>query len=164
MHFNGVMLFEDEPKRECWHEAGHAVIANQLGMTVLAIGFCWPNGPNGGAYPSTWVPTEGFENDSVAKQLLSGSGAEILKLGDFDVTACNSDVRAFRTLGCPFSRDHYINEAIEILKTKDDALVRVYEQLMKERTNPSHEPFVDTDGIKKQKHLTQEEFESLVVS
>jgi hypothetical protein len=27
---------------------------------------------------------------------------------------------------------------------------------------PSHEPFIDADGIKKQKHLTQEEFESLV--
>jgi hypothetical protein len=84
--------------------------------------------------------------------------------GDFDVPACNSDVQAFRTMGCPFSRDHYINEAIEILKTKDDALVRVYEQVMKERTNPPRERFVDTDGIKKQKHLTQEEFESAVVS
>jgi hypothetical protein len=42
MQFNGVMLFEEEPERECWHEAGHAVMAKHLGMTVIAIGFSWP--------------------------------------------------------------------------------------------------------------------------
>ena len=34
MPFNGVVLFENEPDRECWHEAGHAVVANHLGMTT----------------------------------------------------------------------------------------------------------------------------------
>ena len=162
MQFNGVMLFEEEPERECWHEAGHAVMAKHLGMTVIAIGFSWPNGPNGEAYPSTWIPTDGFDKDSVAKQLVSGSAAEILELGDFDAMACNSDLRAFKALECPVSHDHYISSAVEILKTRHGALTRVYERLMKERTNPSREPFIDTDGIKKQKHLTHEEFESLV--
>jgi hypothetical protein len=162
MQFNGVMLFEEEPERECWHEAGHAVMAKHLGMTVMAIGFSWPNGPNGEAYPSTWIPTDGFDKDSVAKQLMSGSAGEILGIGDFDIMARNSDLQAFKSLGCPFSHDHYINWAVEILKTKHGALAGVYERLMKERTNPSHEPFIDADGIKKQKHLTQEEFESLV--
>jgi hypothetical protein len=162
VHFKGVILSEDEPERECWHEAGHAVIANYLGMTVLAIGISWPNGPGAGAYPSTWVPTDGFDKDSIASQLLSGSAAEILKLGDFDVMACNSDVQGFKALGCLPSYDHYITQAMEILKARNDALVRVYERLMKERTNPSYGPFIDTDGIKKQKHLTREEFESLL--
>lgn len=117
--------------------------------------------PNGEAYPSTWTPTDGFDKDGVAKQLVSGSAAEILKLGDFDIMARNSDLQAFKALGCPLSHDHYISWAVEVLKTKHGALASVYERLMKERKNPSHEPFIDADGIKKQKHLTQEEFESL---
>jgi len=156
------MLFDSEPDRECWHESGHAVVGHHFGMQILAVGFSRPNGPDCEPYPSTWVPTDGFDADKVATQLLAGSAAEIVKLGDFDIMACNSDVRAFTKLQCASSRDHYINQAMEIIRAKNDVLVRVYERLMGARTNPPLQPFIDKDGIKKQVHLTPDELESLV--
>ena len=157
------MLFEDEPERECWHEAGHAIVGHHLGMTVLAIGFSWANGENAEPNPSTWISTDGFDKDIAAVELLAGVAAEIIKLGDFNVLACNADVQACRKLGCTLSRDHYANEAITILGQKDATLVRVYNRLMEERVNASHPPFEDTvDHMKKQVHLTREEFEALI--
>ena len=40
----GTFLFEPEPTRECWHEAGHAVTGYHLGIPVGAIGFTWSKG------------------------------------------------------------------------------------------------------------------------
>lgn len=157
------MLFEDEPDRECWHEAGHAVVAHHFGMTVIAIGFSWVNGENSEPYPSSWIQTDGFDKESVAIEFLAGSAAEILKLGDYDVGAHRSDIIAWRQLGCSSTIEHYIKEAIEVLKQRDDSLVRVQNGLMQERTNASRAPFVDSgDKMKKQVHLTREEFESLL--
>ncbi len=51
---------------------------------------------------------------------------------------------------------------MDVLKQRDAALVRVYEKLMSERTSPTHEPFIDDDGLKKQRHLSQEQFEALM--
>ena len=163
MLFVGTMLFESEPNRECWHEAGHAVVAHHLGMTVLAIGFSWVRGEDHEPNPCSWIPTDRFDKNSVAIELLGGVAAEILKLGDYDVMAHGSDVRAWRELGCSSSSDHYIQQAIGILKERDVALVRVYNKLMKERAHPSYPRFQDTeDRIWKQRHLTQEEFEGLM--
>jgi hypothetical protein len=145
------------------HEAGHAVVANHLGMTVIAIGFSWLRGEHQEPNPSCWIPTDGIDKESVAVHNLAGVAAEIVKLQDYNIMSCNSDVKACRELGCTLSHEHYIKQAIEILKERDDALVRVYHKLMEERVNPSHEPFIDTvDKMKKQVHLTREEFESLL--
>lgn len=103
MPFNGILLFEDEPDRECWHESGHAVVAHHLGMTVLAIGFSWVNGEGRGPNPSSWIPTDGFDKESVATELFAGVAAEIIKLADYDIGAYRSDVRAWRELGSQFS-------------------------------------------------------------
>jgi hypothetical protein len=162
MSFTGIMLFDDEPDRECWHEAGHAVVAHHLGMTILAIGFSWVNGEGGAPNPSSWIPTDGFDKASVATELFAGVATEIVKLGNYDIGAYRSDVLAWRELGCGSSAEPYINQAIKILNERDDCLVRVYNRLMEERTDPSHEPFVDSDNIKKQVHLTREELESLL--
>lgn len=51
---------------------------------------------------------------------------------------------------------------MNILNERDDGLVSVYNRLIEERTNPSKEPFVDSDNIKKQVHLTREEVEALL--
>ena len=92
MPFIGTMLLESEPNRECWHEAGHALVAHHLGMTVLAIGFSWVRGEHHEPNPSSWIPTDGFDKDIVAVELFGGVAAEILKLGDYDVMAHGSDV------------------------------------------------------------------------
>jgi len=161
--FTGVMLFDDEPERECWHEAGHAIVGHHLGMTILAIGFSWVYGEDAAPNPSTWIPTDGFDKDIVGIELLAGVAAEIIKLGDYDIMACNADVQACRQVGCASSHEHYINQAIKILVEKNAPLVRVHKRLMEERVNPSYPPFVDTaDHMKKQRHLTQEDFESLM--
>ena len=164
MPFTGIMLFEEEPERECWHEAGHAIVGHHLGLTVLAIGYSWVSGENADPNPSTWMATyDGFDNHALATHALGGMAAEITKLGDYDMGASNSDGQHFQELGCSFSRDHYTNEAVRILAERDAALVRVYDRLMKERMNPSYPPFEDTiDHMKKQVHLTREEFEALM--
>jgi hypothetical protein len=81
MPFNGVILFEDEPERECWHEAGHAVVAHHLGMTVLAIGFSWVRGEDSAPNPSCWIPNDGFDKDSKATEFFAGVASEIVRLG-----------------------------------------------------------------------------------
>lgn len=162
MPFNGVVLFENEPDRECWHEAGHSVVANHLGMTVIAIGYSWVRGEHEEPNPSSWIPTDGFDKEAVGTEMFAGVAAEILKLGAYDMMACNVDVHAFKQLGCTQSHEYYINKAMDVLRERDAALVRVYEKLVSERTNPTHEPFIDDDGMKKQRHLSQEQFEALM--
>jgi hypothetical protein len=149
--------------RECWQEAGHAVVGHYLGMTIVAIGFEWVRGNDAEPNPATWLATlDGFEQDIVATQLFAGRAAEIIKVGDYDFGALGSDYRGWETLGCQSSDVHYTQRAIEILIERDVALVRVYDKLMAERTNASREPVIDSDGVKSQVHLTQDEFESLV--
>ena len=105
---------------------------------------------------------DGFDKEVVAIELFAGMAAEVVKIGDYDIGAYRLDDHAWQALGCGSSPDHYVNQAIEILKARDGSLVRVYDRLMEERTNPSHAAFVDTDEIKRQVHLTEEEFESLL--
>ena len=132
-------------------------------MAIRAIGFEWVRGNDAEPNPATWFATlDGFEKDTVATQLFAGKAAEIVKIGDYDLNAYSSDKRRWRTLGCHSSVGHYTQRAIEILKEENAAVVRVYNKLMEERTNPSREPFVDTDGVKRQVHLMQGEFESLL--
>jgi hypothetical protein len=162
--FTGITLFEEEPKRECLHEAGHAIVGHHLGMTVVAIGFSWVYGENADPNPSVWMSTyDGFDKDTLAKHSVAGMAAEIVKLGEYDFGACGSDLRQLQELGCGLPGEHYINEAIKILTQKDAAVVRVQKNLMEERINPSYPSFVDSqDHMKKQRHLTQEDFESLL--
>lgn len=121
--------------RECWHEAGHAVVGHYLGMTIVAIGFEWVRGNDAQPNPATWLATlDGFEQDIVATQLFAGRAAEIIKVGDYDFGALGSDYRGWETLGCQSSDVHYTQRAIEILIERDAALVRVYDKLMAERT------------------------------
>jgi hypothetical protein len=163
MSFPGTMVFESEPDRECWHEAGHAVVAHHFGMTVLAIGFSWPSGLNGEPYPSSWIPTDGFDKEQVAVELFAGMAAELLKLGDHDVSARKSDVHQWQGLGCVSPPEHYISNATDILKQRNAALMRVHERLMQERVKPSYEKFQDTvDHMWKLRHLTHEDFEALM--
>jgi hypothetical protein len=164
MSFIGKMLFEDEPERECWHEAGHAIVGHHLGMKIMAIGFSWISGEEHAPNPSTWIETfDGFENDLVATQCAGGVAAEITKLRDYDFMACKSDEQLFQQLGCAFPLEHYVNEAIKILGEREAALVRVYDRLMQERNRPSYSPFVDSvDHMKKQVHLKCDDFESLI--
>jgi hypothetical protein len=163
MNFIGTMLFDDEPDRECWHEAGHAIVGHHLGMKIIAIGFSWVSGQDHAPNPSTWLETfDGFAKDNLATQSAGGMAAEIIKLRDYDFMAGKSDRQGFQALGCALPFEHYVTKAIEILTETDAALVRVYEKLMLERNNPSNDPFVDTDGMKKQVHLNRQDFESLL--
>jgi hypothetical protein len=163
MPFVGTLIFDPEPDRECWHEAGHAVIAHHFGMTVLAIGFSWVSGKDDEPYPSSWILNAGFAKDRVATELLGGVAAEIIKLGNYDVMAYRPDVLPWRTLKCTSAARHYIQQAIVILKQRDAALVRVYNRLMTERASPSYPRVQDTeDGMWKQQHLSQEDFEALM--
>jgi hypothetical protein len=49
-----TFVFGIEPNRECWHEAGHGVTAQRVGITVAAIGYTWLRGENADPNPSTW--------------------------------------------------------------------------------------------------------------
>jgi hypothetical protein len=164
MSFVGITVFESEPSRECWHEAGHAVVAHHLGMKVLAIGLSWVRGERSEPNPSSWIPTDGFDNDRVAVELFGGAAAEILKLSNYDAMALHSDVEAFQELHCSHSPEYYIQQAIDILKEREEALECVHHRLMEERATPSYSRFQDTaDHMWKQRHLTQEDFEALMV-
>ena len=75
----------------------------------------------------------------------------------------DSDRNACEALGHTLTTNEYITKAITILKEKDEALVRVHTKLMEEREHPSCGLFIDAeDGVKRQIHLTREEFESLL--
>ena len=99
----------------------------------FAIGFSWVSGDGISPNPSSWIPTDGFDKDSVATKLLAGVAAEIVKLGNYDIGAARSDIKAWRELECGSSEEHYINQAIKILNERDHSLVRVYNKLMEER-------------------------------
>jgi hypothetical protein len=138
-HLIGITLFEDEPERECWHEAGHAIVGHHLGMKIIAIGFSWVRGEEHEPNPSTWVETyDGFERDKVATQCFGGVAAEIAKLKTYDWDACKSDGEHFKKLGCTSPFEHYVNEAAKIIVERDTALLRVYDRLMQERSSPSY--------------------------
>jgi hypothetical protein len=158
----GTFLFATEPDRECWHEAGHGVTAYHLGIPVGAIGFTWNKGENAEPNPSTWSETATADKESVAVHLFGGMAAEILKLKDFDYNARIPDIQEFNRLGCTLSGEHYLQQATNIPKERDAALVRVYNALMKRRVDPPTPRFKDTDSLWKQVHLRREEFEGLM--
>ena len=164
MPFNRVHIIHDDPERECWHEAGHAVIARHFGMTVLAIGFSWVCGPSRDPNPSSWISTDGFDKEQIAVQVGAGIAAEVIKLGNYNAMSIGSDYEQWKNLNCALPTiDDYVHKAIEILKERDAALMRVYERLMQERVKPSYSRFQDTvDHMWKQVLLTQEDFEALM--
>lgn len=158
----GTFLFELEPDRECWHEAGHGVTAYHLGIRVVAIGFTWNKGENAEPNPCTWVETAKANKDSVAVHLFGGVAAEILKLNDYDYNARIPDMQAFNRLGCTLPGEHCLQKAMNILTERNAALVRVYDELMKRRVTPPTPRFKDTDDVWRQVHLREDEFESLM--
>ena len=158
----GTFLSEPEPERECWHEAGHGVTGYHLGIPVAAIGFTWNKGENAEPNPSTWSETATADKESVAVHLFGGMAAEILKLNDYDYNARKLDIQQFSRLGCTLLGDHYLQQAMTILKERDAALVRVYNALMERRVTPPTPRFKDTDDVWRQVHLRREEFEALM--
>jgi hypothetical protein len=158
----GTFLVATEPDRECWHEAGHGVTGYYLGIPVQAIGFTWNKGENVEPNPSTWSETATADKESVAVHLFGGMAAEILKLKDFDYNARIPDIQEFNRLGCTLPGEHYLQQAMNILKERDPALVRVYNVLMKRRINPPAPRFRDADNVWRQVHLRREEFEALM--
>ncbi len=158
----GTFLFAPEPDRECWHEAGHGVTGYHLGILVAAIGFTWNNGENAEPNPSTWSETATADKQSVAVHLFGGMAGEILKLKDFDYNARIPDIQEFNRLGCALPGEHYLQQAMNILKERDAALVRVYNALMERRVTPPTPRFKDADNLWKQVHLRREEFEALM--
>ena len=98
MSYIGTFVTEIEPDRECWHEAGHAIVADHFGMQVQAIGYQW--NAAGEPNPCTWVAFNGLDKECVAIQYFAGAAAEIIKLGDHDLNAYRfgpQRVRSFRT-------------------------------------------------------------------
>jgi len=158
----GTFVLATEPDRECWHEAGHGVTGDYLGIPVIAIGFTWNKGENAEPNPSTWSETSAADEERVAVHLFGGMAAEILKLRDFDYNARIPDVREFNRLGCTLPGEHYLQQAINILKERNAALVRVYDVLMRRRVDPPTPRFKDVDNLWRQVHLGREEFESLM--
>ena len=76
--------------------------------------------------------------------------AEVLKLKDFDYHARIRDVQQFNQRGCKLPGEHYLEQAMNVLKERDAVLVRVYNKLMERRVNPLTPRFKDTDGLWKQ--------------
>src|SRR5215469_6883008 len=86
--------------RECWHEAGHAVVGHRLGMTIIAIGFSWPYGEDHEPNRSSWIPTDRLDKEAMATELFAGIAT------------------AGKKLGRAFSDDYYINQAHQILEQR----------------------------------------------
>ena len=158
----GTILFDAEPERECWHEAGHGVTGFHLGIPVIAIGFTWNKGENAEPNPSTWSDMATAHKENVAVYLFGGMAAEILKLKDYDQQARGSDVQKFNKLGCKHLYEHYLQQAMDILEGRDAALVRVFHVLMERRLNPPSPRSKETDNFWKQEHIGKEEFEALM--
>jgi hypothetical protein len=158
----GTFLFAPEPSRECWHEAGHGVTGYHLGIRIGAIGFTWNKGENAEPNPSTWSETGTADKERAAVHLFGGMAAEILKLNDIDYNARIPDIQQFNGLGCRLTGEHYLQQAISILKERDAALVRVHKVLVNRRDNPPTPRFKDADNLWKQVHLGREEFEALM--
>lgn len=118
MPYTGTLLMEPEPDRECWHEAGHAVVAHYLGIRVNGIGFTWKRGPENEPYPSAFVHLTGSDKEAQATVLMAGSAAEILKCGDFDHNGRRNDVEKLNELHCGHPPDYHIGQAIELLKQR----------------------------------------------
>lgn len=163
MPYKCVFITETDNERECWHEAGHAVVAHHLGMTVLALGYSWVAGLRGDPNPSSWIPTHGFDDETIAVELGAGIAAEVFKLGNYNALALAHDFRIWKARNCLLpTYDECVDKAIRILHERDAAFVRVHERLLKERTTPSYPKFQDTDQMWKQQHLTREDFEALM--
>jgi hypothetical protein len=159
----GTLLMEPEPERECWHEAGHAVVAHHLGMRVNGIGFTWVKGPEKEPYPSAFVPVTGSDKEAEATVLMAGSAAEILKCGDYDHNGRKYDIEKLNELHCGHPPDHHIGQAIEILRQRDSELRRVYEELMTAMAGNPKPTFRDKqDGLWKQVRLNRDAFETLM--
>jgi len=154
---------EPEPERECWHEAGHAVVAHHSGIRVNGIGFTWAKGPEKEPYPSAFVHLTGSDEEAEATMLMAGSAAEILKCGDFDRNGRRNDVKKFDALRCGHPPDHHIGQAIAILKQRDVALRRVYEELMTAMEGSPKPTFRNKqDGLWNQVRLNRDAFETLM--
>jgi hypothetical protein len=161
--YTGTLLMEPEPDRECWHEAGHAVVAHHFELTVNGIGFTWKRGPENEPYPSAFVHSTGTDKEAEATMLMAGSAAEILKCGDYDHNGRRYDVEKLNELRCGHPPDYYIGLAIEILKQHDAALRRVYEELMTAMAGNPTPTFPDKlDGLWKQVRLTRDAFVTLM--
>jgi len=159
MSYVGTLLMEPEPDRECWHEAGHAVVAHHFQLTVNGIGFTWKRGPQNEPYPSAFVHTTGSDKEAEATMLMAGSAAEILKCGDYDHNGRRNDVEKLNELHCGHPPDYYIGLAIEILKQHDAALKRVFDELRTAMAGNPTPTFRDKlDGLSKQVRLTREAF------
>jgi hypothetical protein len=157
----GEVITAAEPDRECWHESGHGVTGYRLGTEIHAIGFEWLRGEDAEPNPTTWtIPCADGEYEAI--HLFGGMAAELLKLKTFDHFARLPDVQRFNRLGCKCPSDHYLDQAMNLLKQNDAALVRVYEALMQRRVNPPRQRFKDSDGVWRQVHLTKEEFAALM--
>jgi len=147
---------EPEPERECWHEAGHAVVAHHFAIRVNGIGFTWVKGADKEPYPSAFVHLTGSDKEAEATVLMAGTAAEILKSGDFDHNGRRSDVEKLNELHVSHPPDYYIGRAIEILKQRDAALRRVYEELMTAMTSKPEPQFRDKeDHLWKQVRLNR---------
>lgn len=159
----GTLLMEPEPDRECWHEAGHAVVARHFGITVNGIGFTWAKGPENEPYPSAFLHLTSSDKEAEATTLMAGSAAEILKCGDFDHNGRRNDVEKLNELHCGHPPDYHIGLAIEILRQRDTALRRVYEELMAAMAGNPKPTFRDKqDGLWKQVRLNREAFDASI--
>ena len=163
MSYTGTLLMEPEPERECWHEAGHAVVAHHFGIRVNGIGFTWVKGRDNEPYPSAFVHLTGSDKEAEATVLMAGSAVEILKCGDFDHNGRKKDVEKLNELHRGQPPNHYIGQAIEILKQRDTALRRVYEELMKAMAGKPEPQYRDKqDHLWKQIRLNREAFQTLM--
>jgi hypothetical protein len=163
MPYIGTLLMEREPERECWHEAGHAVVAHHSRIQVNGIGFSWDRGPNSQPNPSAFLHLTGADKEAEATVLMAGSAAEILKCGDFDHPGRSDDIKKFDALHCGHPPDYHVGLAIEILKQHDAALRRVYDQLLTAMAGSPTPTFRDKlDGLMKQVRLTREAFVALM--
>jgi hypothetical protein len=156
---------EPEPDRECWHEAGHAVVAHHFELTVNGIGFTWKKGPEKEPYPSAFVHSTGSDKEAEATMLMAGSAAEILQCGDYDHDGRSYDIEELNKLHCGHPPDYHIGLAIRILKQRDTALKRVYEELMTAMAgNPTPTLRDKLDGLWKQVRLTRDAFVTLMAA
>lgn len=156
--------FEEDPKREAWHEAGHATVAHVNGMKVKAIGRTYKYGDNVEPNGSTWVYPESLTLGTkvIGEFGLAGAAAEFLKLGNVIIGGTESDIEFIESHGCDKENKKYADAAEETLRRNDRLFQAVHDRLLAELECPSREPYIDTDNVKRQVLISEEEFNEIV--
>lgn len=106
------------------HEAGHAVIAGDMGARVygVGIGFIPKSQASGSMFLVTLYSPEDWSTTTHCTVKAAGPAADLIYWGKFDEAAARKDLSDIEALTGTASFEPYLTKAAELLSTRTDAL------------------------------------------